>query len=90
MINRILMFFVALAYSLHPASATTDRMVRVYNWSDYIAPLLLGDFTRERGIRISYDTYDSNAALEVKLMAGHGGYDVVFPETNKNGFLSAY
>lgn len=40
---------------------------------------MLDDFTRETGIRVVYDTYDSNETLETKLMAGRSGYDFVFP-----------
>lgn len=79
MMKYVLTFVFALVCSLHPASASSERRVNVYNWSDYIAPGLLDEFTRETGIRIVYDTYDSNETLEAKLTAGRSGYDVVFP-----------
>ncbi|MHB8884100.1 MAG: polyamine ABC transporter substrate-binding protein [Methylovirgula sp.] len=56
-----------------------ERVVNVYNWSDYIAPKVLEDFTKETGIKVVYDTYDSNETLETKLLAGQTGYDVVVP-----------
>lgn len=56
-----------------------DRVVRVYNWSDYIDPALLSEFTERTGIKVVYDVYDSNDILETKLLAGKSGYDVVFP-----------
>jgi len=56
-----------------------DRVVNVYNWSDYIAPGVLDDFTRETGIKVRYDTFDSNDTVEAKLLAGRSGYDVVVP-----------
>jgi putrescine transport system substrate-binding protein len=55
------------------------RSVNFYNWSDYIDPTVLDAFTRETGIRVRYDTFDSNEALETKLLAGKSGYDVVVP-----------
>jgi putrescine transport system substrate-binding protein len=58
------------------------RVVNVYNWSDYIAPEVLKDFTRETGIEVTYDTFDSNDTLETKLLAGKSGYDVVVPTAN--------
>jgi putrescine transport system substrate-binding protein len=64
------------------AGAQTKRMVNVYNWSDYIAPDVLKDFTRDTGINITYDTFDSNDTLETKLLAGKSGYDVVVPTGN--------
>ena len=56
-----------------------ERVVNVYNWSDYIDPKVLSDFTKETGIRVVYDTYDSNETLETKLLAGKTDYDVVVP-----------
>ncbi len=56
-----------------------ERVVNVYNWSDYIAPKVLEEFTKETGIKVVYDTYDSNETLETRLLAGHTGYDVVVP-----------
>ena len=40
---------------------------------------MLEDFTKETGIKVSYDTFDSNDTLETKLLAGKSGYDVVVP-----------
>jgi putrescine transport system substrate-binding protein len=59
--------------------AQQPRSVHVYNWSDYVDPKLLDEFTRETGIRVVYDTYDSNETLEAKLLAGRTGYDIVVP-----------
>jgi putrescine transport system substrate-binding protein len=56
-----------------------ERVINVYNWTDYIAPGVIDDFTRETGIKVRYDTFDSNDTLETKLLAGKSGYDVVVP-----------
>ncbi len=56
-----------------------ERVVNIYNWSDYIDPKVLDDFTKETGIKVVYDTYDNNEILETKLLAGKSGYDVVVP-----------
>jgi putrescine transport system substrate-binding protein len=53
--------------------------VNYYNWSDYQDPAILDDFTKESGITVRYDTFDSNDTLEAKLLAGKSGYDVVVP-----------
>ncbi len=68
----------ALAAALGSAAAE-DKVVNVYNWSDYIDPQVLEDFTRETGIKVVYDVYDGNEILETKLLAGASGYDVVVP-----------
>jgi putrescine transport system substrate-binding protein len=56
-----------------------ERVVNYYNWSDYQDPTVLDGFTKETGITVRFDTYDSNDTLEAKLLAGQSGYDVVVP-----------
>jgi putrescine transport system substrate-binding protein len=67
--------------AIAPAAAQPkrQRIVNVYNWSDYIAPSVVDDFTKDTGIKVRYDTFDSNDTLETKLFAGKSGYDVVVP-----------
>ncbi len=62
--------------------AAQERIVNVYNWSDYIDPAVLEAFTRESGIKVRYDVFDSNDTLETKLLAGRSGYDIVVPSAN--------
>ncbi|WP_249671660.1 polyamine ABC transporter substrate-binding protein [Pseudomonas abieticivorans] len=69
------LMFVA---SLSQAAET----VKIYNWSDYIAPDTLQGFQASTGIIPTYDVYDSNETLDGKLMTGHSGYDVVFPSNH--------
>jgi putrescine transport system substrate-binding protein len=71
---------VALA-TIFIASAVQaqERVVHVYNWSDYIDESVLEEFTKETGIKVVYDVFDSNELLETKLLAGGSGYDVVVP-----------
>jgi putrescine transport system substrate-binding protein len=69
---------VALAVVAAPAQPR-ERVVNAYNWSDYVDPTVLVDFTKETGIKVRYDTFDSNDLLETKLLAGKSGYDVVVP-----------
>jgi putrescine transport system substrate-binding protein len=61
------------------AQPATERTVNVYNWTDYIDPSVLDDFTRETGIKVVYDMYDNNEIVATKLLAGKSGYDVVVP-----------
>lgn len=63
-----------------PAAAEApDRVVNVYNWYDYIQPELLRDFQARHGIAVHYNVFDSANTLATRLLAGHSGYDVVFP-----------
>ena len=64
----------------HGASAAvSERVLNVYNWSDYIQPGVVADFSREYGIHVNYDVFDSNEILETKLLTGHTNYDIVVP-----------
>jgi putrescine transport system substrate-binding protein len=70
----------ALVAALYVHAATAqERVVNVYNWSDYIDDTILADFTKETGIKVVYDVFDSNEILETKLLAGSTGYDIVVP-----------
>jgi putrescine transport system substrate-binding protein len=66
-----------------PAALAQDKVVNVYNWSDYVGEGVLDDFTKETGIKVVYDVYDSMEMLETKLLAGGSGYDVIVP-TDRN------
>jgi putrescine transport system substrate-binding protein len=71
---------VAALFASDPAVAQgRERTVNIYNWTDYIAPEVIEDFTKATGIKARYDTFDSNDTLETKLLAGRSGYDVVVP-----------
>jgi putrescine transport system substrate-binding protein len=70
---------VAVLAALVCGVPAAERVVNFFNWSDYIDPTVLADFTAETGIRVQYDTFDSNDILETKLLAGKSGYDVVVP-----------
>jgi putrescine transport system substrate-binding protein len=61
----------------------TDRVVNVYNWADYIEPKVIADFEKATGIKVNYDTFDSQEMLETKLLAGKSGYDVVVVSSDK-------
>ena len=71
---------IAAVIALSSLSAVAEeRRVNFYNWSNYMAPGVLEDFTRQTGIKVVYDTFDANETLETRLLAGKSGYDVVVP-----------
>jgi putrescine transport system substrate-binding protein len=66
-----------------PAAVTDDeKVLNIYNWSDYIAPDIVPAFEKEYGIKVNYDVFDSNEVLETKLLAGKTGYDLVVPSAS--------
>lgn len=72
----------AFATFMTVSAFAQERVVNVYNWSDYIDSSIITDFTKETGIKVVYDVFDSNEILETKLLAGGSGYDVVVPTAN--------
>jgi putrescine transport system substrate-binding protein len=73
---------VLIAAASAPLVAAEDKVLNIYNWSDYIAPDTVEKFEAETGIKVNYDVYDSNEVLEAKLLAGKSGYDLVVPSAS--------
>jgi len=65
-----------------PARADDEKVLNIYNWSDYIGDDTIRNFEKETGIKVVYDTFDGNEALHAKLRSGHTGYDVVGPSAH--------
>ncbi|MGB7737767.1 MAG: extracellular solute-binding protein, partial [Steroidobacteraceae bacterium] len=72
----------AAAAQAPAAAPAEEKVVNVYNWSDYIDPTMLEAFTKETGIKVNYDVFDNNEVLQTKLLAGNTGYDVVVPSAS--------
>ena len=73
----------ALALALGPAQAQEEeKVLNVYNWSDYIAEDTIKNFEKETGIKVRYDNFDNNEIVHAKLVAGKTGYDIVVPSSN--------
>lgn len=71
-----LLFAAILSESLFPVGAQ-ERTVSVFGWGDYIDPKVIEDFSKETGIKVTYDAYDSTEELERQLEAGKTGFDLV-------------
>jgi len=67
------------APAAYAAGGAEDKVLNVYNWSDYVAPDVVPAFEKEYGIKVNYDVFDSNDVLETKLLTGGSGYDIVVP-----------
>jgi putrescine transport system substrate-binding protein len=61
------------------AAAQEEKVLNIYNWSDYIAEDTVKNFEKETGIKVRYDLFDNNEILNSKLVAGKTGYDIVVP-----------
>lgn len=58
-----------------------EKVLNIYNWADYIPEGMIAAFEQESGIKVNYDTFETNEALHAKLVAGNSGYDIVVPGT---------
>jgi len=59
-------------------SASKDS-ITVYNWGEYIDPDLLTQFEKETGIKVTYETFDSNEGMMGKIEQGGTSYDISMP-----------
>jgi putrescine transport system substrate-binding protein len=73
----------ALGFASSAALAQEEeKVLNVYNWSDYIGDDVLKKFEAETGIKVRYDNFDNNEIVHAKLVAGKTGYDIIVPSSN--------
>ena len=72
----------ALWWSGPAVAQEEEKVLNIYNWSDYIAPDTIANFEKETGIKVRYDNFDNNEIVHAKLVAGKTGYDIVVPSSN--------
>lgn len=75
----VLFLLSACGHSTGSPSEPEEKVVNVYNWYDYLDPEVLKKFEARYGVKVHYTTFDSDDALESRLLVGHSGFDVVFP-----------
>ena len=61
------------------AAAAHEKKLNLYIWSSYMPQDVLDDFTKQTGITVHYDLYDSNEPVLEKLQSGVADYDLVVP-----------
>jgi putrescine transport system substrate-binding protein len=79
---RFLVALLSSSLGLMGVGYAQNKTLNVYNWAEYTAPDTIPGFERETGIKVQYDTYDSNDTLQAKLLTGKSGYDIVVPSTH--------
>lgn len=70
------LLFLCAFFTWTTANATPT--LNLYNWSNSIHRELLQKFTEETGIKVNVDVYDNGDLMEVKMLLGNSGYDIVF------------
>lgn len=78
-IVAIIVFLFATSFVMKLESGSAADKLVIYNWGDYIDPELLDKFTQETGIKVQYETFDSNEAMHTKIKQGGTTYDIAIP-----------
>ena len=68
---------LALTVLTNPARA--EEILHLYAWDGLFSQEMIDDFTAKTGIKVIYDSYDSDETLETKLLSGDTGYDFIVP-----------
>lgn len=58
---------------------TGDNTITIFNWGDYIDEDLIDQFEEETGMKVVYETFDSNEAMLTKIQQGGTSYDIAVP-----------
>ena len=64
-----------------------ERVLNVYNWSDYIDDRTIPLFQALTNLRVNYDVYSSNEDLLARMKSGPTEYDIIVPTNN---FIPTY
>ncbi len=79
--NSLLVFIISYGFVLK-SFADEEKVLNIYNWSNYLAEDTIPNFEKETGIKVRYDIYESNEELDAKLKEKKIGYDIVVPSSN--------
>ncbi len=78
-VSVVLVFAIVFGMVYLGRNTKSDRVVNVCSWGEYIDPALITMFEESTGIRVNYQTAESNETLYSLLKSGGGDYDVVVP-----------
>ncbi|RKP51373.1 extracellular solute-binding protein [Cohnella endophytica] len=72
-----LMYFTSYLNSSEGYSGSNT--LTIYNWGDYVDPELIAEFEKESGLKVIYQTFDSNEAMMTKISQGGTTFDISIP-----------
>ncbi len=79
----IVILSAALLYAISTLNSSQGysggNTLTIYNWGDYIDEDLIKRFEKETGIKVIYETFDSNEAMMTKIKQGGTTYDIAVP-----------
>lgn len=78
-LGAVFLLFGVNQYLDQSANRSSEGMLTIYNWGDYIDPNMIKDFEEESNMQVNYETFDSNEAMYTKIKQGGTQYDLVIP-----------
>ena len=84
-VNLFLLVLAGFLSGCYNSGESRERVLKIYNWADYIGEGVLEDFQayykEQTGedIHIVYQTFDINEIMLTKIEKGHEDFDVVCP-----------
>ncbi|MFC5650661.1 PotD/PotF family extracellular solute-binding protein [Paenibacillus solisilvae] len=83
MFTVVVVIALALMYGASALNSsegfTGGNTLTIYNWGDYIDPELIAEFEKESGMKVVYQTFDSNEAMMTKIEQGGTTFDLSVP-----------
>ena len=78
----IALILVLLVVACSKKTEETEKVLYLFNWSDYMPQEILNEFYDETGIKVIMDSYASNEEMYTKIAAGSSSYDIIFPSAD--------
>ena len=78
----IALILVLLVVACSKKTEETEKVLYLFNWSDYMPQEILDEFYDETGIKVIMDSYASNEEMYTKIAAGSSSYDIIFPSAD--------
>ena len=78
----IALILVLLVVACSKKTEETEKVLYLFNWSDYMPQEILDEFYEETGIKVIMDSYASNEEMYTKIAAGSSSYDIIFPSAD--------
>ncbi len=63
-------------------AAAAPKNLYIFNWTYYTPDTVIKEFEKEYGVKVVYDSFDTNESMFAKLKAGGSSYDIVFPSAD--------
>lgn len=72
-------YWISLLLFLCSCNTSSDPVLHIFTFSDYILPALIEQFEKQYHCRVVIDTYDTNESMYAKLKLGGSNYDLLVP-----------